>query len=87
MNITDIKLRKYFTTGALEAVYSVTFDSQLVIHDIKLVRKGDELLLVMPSRKLENGEYKDIVHPITSEFRQAISEQIVRFHNSTVKGE
>jgi stage V sporulation protein G len=31
----------------------------------------DGLLLVMPNKKL-NGECKDIAHPITAEFRQAI---------------
>ncbi len=80
MDITDIKLRKSFFDTPLEAIYSVTFDNELVLHDIKVVRKNDSYLVVMPNRKVSENEYKDIVHPINSSFRHKIEEQIVKYH-------
>jgi hypothetical protein len=32
----------------------------------------------MPSRKTKKGEYKDIAHPINSEFRKIIQEKILQ---------
>lgn len=88
MEITDIKLRKLFNEGPLEAIYSITFDNQLALHDVKLVKREEEYMVVMPNRKLSSGLYKDIVHPINSAFREKISEQIVNFHkNSLSEGE
>ena len=44
MELTDIKLRKYFPDGQLEAVYSLTFDNELALHDVKLVKRDGELI-------------------------------------------
>ena len=84
MEITEIKLRKAFYGIPLEAIYSVTFDNELVVHDVKVVRKGDNLLVIMPNRKTLDGVQRDIVHPITSEFRQKLDKQMVTYHNNVM---
>ncbi|MFA6729664.1 MAG: SpoVG family protein [Eubacteriales bacterium] len=86
MEITDIKLRKYFPEGALEAIYSITFDNELALHDVKLVKRETDYMVVMPNRKLSTGLYKDIAHPINSAFRDKIAAQIVNFHKNMVAG-
>lgn len=77
MTITDIKIRKIITEGRLRAVISVTFDNMLAVHDIKVVQGDERLFVAMPSRKDENGIFRDIVHPITPEARQMIEGQIL----------
>ena len=77
MKITDIKIRKTFTDGPMKAIASVTFDHQLVVHDIKVIYARDKYFIVMPSRKNLDDTYRDIVHPINSEFR-AILEKAVK---------
>ncbi|NLN54905.1 MAG: hypothetical protein GX148_01235 [Clostridiales bacterium] len=84
MEITDIKLRKLFNEGPLEAIYSITFDNELALHDVKLVKKEEGYIVVMPNRRLSNGLFKDIVHPINSVFRDKISSQIVNFHKNSL---
>ena len=37
MQITDIKIRKFFDEGPMKAVVSVTFDDCLAVHDIKVI--------------------------------------------------
>ena len=69
MLITDVRIRKVFADGNLKAVISITIDNSLAIHDIKVVQGTDRLFAAMPSRKDENGIYRDIVHPIDSETR------------------
>ena len=42
MKITDIKIRKTFQDGPMKAIASVTFDRQLVVHDIKVIYAKDK---------------------------------------------
>ena len=69
MKITDVKVRKLFDEGPMKAVVSVTFDGQLAVHDIKIIEGSERLFVAMPSRKDDNGVFRDIVHPITMEGR------------------
>ena len=77
MNITDIKIRKLIPEGRLRAVISITVDNMLAIHDIKVVQGDERLFVAMPSRKDESGMFRDIVHPISPDARQAIEGQIL----------
>lgn len=77
MEITDIKIRRILTEGRLRAVVSVTIDDMLAVHDIKVVQGDMRLFLAMPSRKDENGVFRDIVHPISATARKMMEEQIL----------
>ena len=77
MQITDIKVRKLFEEGPMKAIVSVTFDGQLAVHDIKVINARDKFFIVMPSRKNPDETFRDIVHPINSEFRAALEEQVI----------
>lgn len=35
----------------------------------------------MPSRKMPDGEYKDIAHPITPELRKEITDSVIAKYN------
>lgn len=77
MEITDIKIRKFFDEGPMKAVVSVTFDGQLALHDIKVINARDRFFIVMPSRKNQDGTYRDIVHPINARFREEIEDAVI----------
>jgi stage V sporulation protein G len=77
MRITDIKVRKFFDEGPMKAVVSVTLEDCLAIHDIKVIYARDRYFIVMPSRKNPDGTYRDIVHPINSDFRAALEEAVI----------
>ena len=69
MNITDIRIRKIYEDARLKALVSVTIDGDLAVHDIKVIEGPERLFVAMPSRKDENGTFRDIAHPITPEAR------------------
>ncbi|MBQ8687138.1 MAG: septation regulator SpoVG [Ruminococcus sp.] len=77
MEITDIKIRRIVTEGRLRAVVSVTVDNMLAVHDIKIVQGDERLFVAMPSRKDENGVYRDIVHPISGASRKMMESSIL----------
>lgn len=82
MTITDIKFRKLFDDGPMRAVVSVTFDGQLALHDIKVINVQDKLFIVMPSRKNPDGTYRDIVHPINSDFRAYVENEVLEAYKA-----
>lgn len=82
MQITDIKIRKLFDEGPMKAVVSVTFDGQLAVHDVKVINARDKYFIVMPSRKNPDSTYRDIVHPITAEFRGMLEREIIAAYHA-----
>ena len=70
MNITDVRIRKINMDGRMKAIVSVTFDDAFVVHDVKVVEGQNGLFVAMPSRKMPDGEFRDIAHPISSSARR-----------------
>lgn len=87
MQITDIRVRKINAEGNLRGVVSVTFDNVFAVHDIKIIDGEKCLFIAMPSRKSGDGEYRDIAHPINTEFRTYMQETILAEYNKEVNKE
>ena len=77
MEITDIRIRKVDSEGKLKAYVTLTFDGCFVVHNLKIISGQAGTFVAMPSRKTKKGEYKDIAHPINSDFRNIIQERIL----------
>ncbi len=82
MEITDIRVRRVDTQGKLKAYVTVTFDNCFVVHNVKVIEGNDRVFIAMPSRKTRSGEFKDVAHPISSEFRQELQDRIVAAYES-----
>jgi len=78
MKISDVRVRKINSEGKMKAIVSVTFDDCFVVHDIKIIEGQEGLFIAMPSRKMPDGEFKDIAHPINSETRNLVAEAVFK---------
>jgi stage V sporulation protein G len=81
MKVTDVRIKR-IETEKLKAVASVTFDEVFVVHDIKIIDGDKGLFVAMPSRKIDDGVYIDIAHPLNSDFRGYVVEEIMNAYNS-----
>lgn len=77
MQITEIRIRKVEAEGKLKAYVTLTFDNCFVVHNVKIIEGKTGLFIAMPSRKTSNGEYKDVAHPISPEFRTELQDRIL----------
>lgn len=81
MDITDIRIRKVNADGKLKAYVTVTFDESFVVHNVKVIEGENGIFIAMPSRRTKNGEYKDVAHPINTEFRGILQNRILEEYN------
>lgn len=82
MEITDIRIRKVNADGKLKAYVTVTFDESFVVHNVKIIEGDSGVFIAMPSRKTKNGVYKDVAHPINTEFRTVLQNRILDEYNN-----
>ena len=80
MKVTDIRIRIGRQTENIErlkAYADITFDESFVVHGLKIIDGQNGLFVAMPSRRMPNGEFKDIVHPIKPELRAEITKVVL----------
>ena len=77
MDITDIRIKKVESDNKLKAYVTITFDNCFVVHNLKIIMGQFGRFVAMPSRKTRDGEFKDIAHPINSDFRRKIQTRIL----------
>ena len=82
MEITDIRIRRIEAEGKLKAYVTVTFDDCFVVHNVKVIEGKNGAFIAMPSRKTKTGEYKDVAHPINSDFRGSLQDKILEAYES-----
>ena len=89
MRITDVRLRtvKNENELKLKAYADVTFQECFVIHGLKVIDGQKGMFVAMPSRKMPDGEYKDIAHPITPELRKDITDSVIAKYKEVMSQE
>ena len=85
MDITDVKLRHVNVEEKIKAIVSVTFENCFVIHDIKIIAGEQGSFVAMPSRRISEGRYRDIAHPINSQMRKRIEAAVFDVFNSYIE--
>lgn len=76
MDITKVTLRPV-SMNKVCAIASIVIDDAFVIHDLRVVNGDKGVFVAMPSRKLPNGEFRDICHPINAESRERLQEAVL----------
>jgi len=84
MEVTDVRVRKVMLEGKMKAIVSVTLDDAFVVHDVKVVEGNSGLFVAMPSRKMPDGEFRDIAHPINSNTREIIQSAVLQAYEEAI---
>ena len=85
MEITDVKVIPV-DDEKLKAFVSIVFDQCFVVTDIKIIHGPKGLFVSMPSKKRKDGTFRDIAHPLNSDTRRMMEEQILaRYRNDVTQ--
>jgi stage V sporulation protein G len=84
VKITEVRI---FNKGEekLKAYAAVTFDDVFVVHNLRIVQGEKGMMVCMPSRKRNDGTFKDIAHPITNEFRHELEQIVLAAYESKLQ--
>ncbi|MDI6740130.1 MAG: SpoVG family protein [Candidatus Edwardsbacteria bacterium] len=78
MQITEIRVSlRQGDDNKLLAFANVTFDNAFAVRGIKIIQGANGPFIAMPSRKLADGTYRDIAHPINTPTRQMLEQGIL----------
>jgi stage V sporulation protein G len=76
MKITDVKVIPVENNSRLKAFVTVKVDECIIIRDVKVIEGNTGLFVAMPSKKMKDGSYQDIAHPLNILTREMF-EQVV----------
>ncbi len=77
MDITEVRVFPVTNEERLKAYATITIDNSFLIRDLRVISGNTGLFVAMPSRKLKDGTFKDIAHPLNSETRQMIETKVL----------
>ena len=67
----------------LAGVATIILNDSIKINTIKIVRLNGNLFIAMPSVKIK-GEFKDVIHPTTSELRTKIANAVLNAYKYNI---
>jgi stage V sporulation protein G len=77
MEITEVRVFPVNNEERLKAYATITIDNVFLIRDLRIINGNAGLFVAMPSRKMKDGSFKDIAHPLNSETRQMIEKKVI----------
>ncbi|MFA5692183.1 MAG: septation regulator SpoVG [Acholeplasmataceae bacterium] len=85
MQVTDVRVRLIASESRLRGVVTITFDDAFVVHDIRVIEGENGIFVAMPSKKMPNGGFRDIAHPIHQEMRKQVEDAIIKAYNEALE--
>jgi stage V sporulation protein G len=87
MEITEIRIHPQQPGHHpnLKAFVTITFDGCFAVRNMKIVEVEGRTILCMPSRKLQDGSFKDVAHPINAEFRAHLEREVFSAYEAEMR--
>lgn len=81
-----IKMAKDENDPRVKGYANITFEGLFVVHGIRILENEERVFIAMPSKRLPEGEYKDIAHPISTFFRTYITDTVIGEYQKMLRG-
>jgi stage V sporulation protein G len=77
MEITEVRVFPVSSEERLKAYATITIDNAFLVRDLRVISGNTGLFVAMPSRKMKDGSFKDIAHPLNSATRMMIEARVL----------
>ncbi len=85
MLISEVKVLPVQGDDKLKAFVSIKIDDSLIIRDMKIIKGATGLFVAMPAKRMKDGTYWDLVHPLDKATRVMLEEKILDEYNRVCK--
>ena len=75
--VTSARIYPANGSGNTLAYATATLNDAFAIHNLRVVQGKDGPFVSMPQKELKSGEYKDMCHPCTKEFRIEFNDAVL----------
>lgn len=83
MKVTKVVVKKVDKENSrLRGYASIVIDDSLKIRDIRIIEGEERLFIAMPSRKMAEDKFIDVVNPINTETRELFENAIIEEYNN-----
>lgn len=79
--ITEVRIYKSRTEGAVKAYATISLDDEFVVKGIKVLEGENGLWVGMPSRRVKDGSFQDLFHPASKEAREKIVKAVLEAYD------
>lgn len=83
MEITEIKVFPV-SEEKLKAYVTITLDHCFIVRDLKIINGNTGYFVAMPSKKRKDGSFRDIAHPLNSEWRDKMESAILNAYRGEI---
>ncbi len=87
MEITEVRVSPIQGDEKLKAFATVIFDDAFVVRDLKIISGQKGLFVAMPSRKMKDGSFKDVAHPLNNDMRQKLESAVLKEYETKMQEE
>jgi len=78
LEVTEVKVRPFSKEDEkLKAFATITLNDCFIVSDLKIIKGKKDLFVAMPSRKMSDGTFRDIAHPLNNDTRGMIERKVL----------
>ena len=77
MRITEIKVLTVNGDEKLKAYVTIKLDDCFVVRDLKVIKGASGYFVAMPAKRMKDGSYRDLVHPLDKPTRQMLEKEVM----------
>ncbi|MBE9532210.1 MAG: septation protein SpoVG family protein [Proteobacteria bacterium] len=77
MVISEVKVLPVEGDAKLKAYVSIKIEDSLVIRDVKIIDGARGLFVAMPAKRMKDGTYWDLVHPLDKATRELFEQAVL----------
>lgn len=78
LEVTEVKVRPFSKEDEkLKAFATITLNDCFIVSDLKIIKGQKGLFVAMPSRKMSDGTFRDIAHPLNNDTRGMIERKVL----------
>ncbi len=77
MRITEIKVLTVNGDEKLKAYVTIKLDDCFVVRDLKVIKGASGFFVAMPAKRMKDGSYRDLVHPLDKPTRQMLEKEVM----------
>ena len=77
MEISNVRIQLVDGDAKLKAFVTVVLDEDFALRELKVIQGEERLFVAMPAKRMKDGTFKDLVHPVNGKTREYLEQKVL----------